>query len=123
MVKSGGAFWRICARTLHASLSLTRGNDLPHIAEAPPVWDVLGIGHLVARSMSPTRFLVEMNSQRERETLIRSLKEFFATQAQPAEARPCPHCGAAPVHFEARFWIEDTDSAFDVSVPVCRCRQ
>ena len=63
---------------------------------------------------------MEMNSRHERETLIQSLKDFFVTQALRAEGQRCPHCGTS---LEARFWIEDTDSAFDVSVPVCHCQQ
>jgi len=64
-----------------------------------------------------------MNSQRERETLIQSLTEFFVAQAPRAEAQTCPHCGASLEHFEARFWIEGHETAFDVSVPVCHCLQ
>jgi hypothetical protein len=59
----------------------------------------------------------------KREAFLQSLKDFFETQSaddHQAE-RLCPRCGAAVRFVHTTFWLYETDSSWDLRVPVCAC--
>jgi hypothetical protein len=59
----------------------------------------------------------------KREEFLQSLKDFFeARSAEDHQAeRLCPRCGAAMRLVHTTFWLYETDSSWDLRVPVCAC--
>jgi uncharacterized protein with PIN domain len=48
-----------------------------------------------------------------------SVERALKALSENPEESSCPHCGGELRYFKTRFWIEGTDKAWNIRVPVC----
>jgi hypothetical protein len=62
--------------------------------------------------------------QVEQEMLIASLTALFTDEGLRADQpRRCSRCGAVMQHIDATFWLYESESGWNVRLPMCTCEE